>query len=348
MVVTHSAHDNDLKNQNSKTTDMKNLIALILLITITVSAQAQMPYNFTYKSETYTPLTNGIALSDTNAWDESIYAIPLGYKFQLGNRMVDTIFLNSFSLISQDTSTQVMDGLVFIDADLQDRGALDSSNSKSPISYEISGTKGDRICKIEIANAGFYAERDLYNTMDDYVNIQLWIYEADSKFEMRYGPSQITNPTDYFVSQTGPIVGYADYFNSDESSGIVYLLSGDYDSPTLDSFSFSISGYTLSSYPKEGTVYTFTPKKTLGIDRNKVLQDVQIYPTAVRDNLHINLGENTDAEYRIISATGQTTNLYGTMDNRSNMLDLSHLPSGMYILQLSSNGVGGAYRFTKI
>lgn len=327
---------------------MKNLIALIILIVATITTQAQMPYNFSYKKETYTPLTNGISLSDTNAWDEAIYTIPLGFKCQLGNKIVDTIYMNSFSVLSPDTSTQIMDGLVFVDADLQDRGAVDSSSSKSKVSYKIEGLKGNRICKIEIANAGFYDEREIYKTMNDSVNIQIWIYEDGSKVEMRYGPSQITHPADYFVSQLGPIVGYADYFNYNESNGIVYLLSGDYDSPILDSFSFSIAGYTLSSYPENGTVYSFTPKKTLGIERSNFLQDIQVYPTAAHYSLHVNLGEHAEAAYRIINATGQATNVYGRMDQRYNVIDVSTLPSSMYILQMNIENTVGVYRFSKL
>lgn len=327
---------------------MKNLIALIILIATALNTQAQMPYNFKYKKEAYVPLTNGISLNDTNIWDDESYAIPLGFTFKLGNKSLDTIYLHGTSILSSDTTLEVMDGLVFIDADLQDRGAVDTSVSKSSIKYVVTGAIGSRICKIEIANAGFSDEYDIYGTMDDSVNIQLWIYEAGGIVEMHYGPSQVTNPSDYFLSQAGPIVGYADFLDPNEQSGIVYLVSGDYDSPTLDSFSFSTMGFTLFSYPEDGTVYTFTPKQTLRTNKEHRLQNIKVYPSAVRNNLHIDLGDATAAEYRIISATGQTTNVYGSMKQRSNTIDVSHLPSGMYILQLSTNGSGEAYRFSKM
>lgn len=342
MIVTY--------NKTQKTTDMKNLIALIILIATTLTTQAQMPYDFKYKKEAYVPLTNGISLNDTNIWDDESYAIPLGFTFKLGNKTIDTVYLHGMSLLSSDTALEIMDGLVFIDADLEDRGAIDTSQSKSPIRYEITGTKGNQICKIEMANAGLHDERDIYNTMDDYINIQLWIYEAGGIVEMHYGPSQITYAADYFLSQTGPIVGYADYFDPNEQSGMVYLVSGDYDSPILDSFSFTTMGFTLYSYPDDGTVYTFTPKKKsgLGISKSDLLQNIQVYPTAVHNNLHVNLDEHTGAAYRIISATGQITNVYGSMNQRHSIIDVSNLSSGMYILQMNIDNEVGAYRFSKL
>lgn len=327
---------------------MKKILALTVLICAALLSKAQMPYDFSYKKEAYVPLTNAISLNDTNLWSDNSFAIPLGFKVQLGDKELDTVYLYGNSILSSDTTKEVMDGLVFIDAYLQDRGALDGTKSASPVRYEITGPKGNRICKIEIANAGFYDERDLYSTMDDSVNIQLWIYESGSIVEMRYGPSQISNPSDYFISQVGPIVGYADYFDPNDASGMVYLLSGDYDSPTLDSFSFTITGYTLSSYPADSTVYTFKPKKTLDVARSEVLKDVKIYPTAVQNMLYVNTGAQTGVQYSIINTAGQSMNINGEVSTTQRAIDVSSLPPGAYILRLRTNGVEGAYRFSRL
>lgn len=325
---------------------MKHTLAILILICVAISTQAQMPYNFTVKQNSYTPLNNAISLNKGEIWDDSIFTIPLDFPFTIGRKTVNTIYLKFDGVISADTSSTTMDGIVFIDADLQDRGGIDMKQSLSPVSYKTEGSGGNRICKIEVANAGFYDERDQFGTMDDYVNVQVWLYEQDSKLELHYGPSKISNPTYYFLNGVGPLVGFAKEFSYLESSGLVYTLAGNPDSPTLDSFSLSIAGYTLNDYPKHGTVYTFN-NKTLSVAKEAIVQQVLVYPTYVQNTLHVDFGQEINAQYRVVSTTGALADIYGEMDDRHSIVDVSSLSSGLYILQVNVGGVLNAYQFIK-
>lgn len=325
---------------------MKHTLAILILICVAISTPAQMPYNFTTKQNSYTPLNNAISLNKGEIWDEDAFTIPMDFPFTLGRRTVDTIYLKFDGIISADTSVTTLDGIVFIDADLQDRGAMDTTQSLSPVSYKTEGAVGNRICKIEVANAGFYDERDQFGTMDDYVNVQVWLYEQDSKLELHYGPSKISNPTKYFLNGAGPLVGFAKEFSYLESSGLVYTLAGDPDSPTLDSFSMSIAGYLLNDYPEDGTVYSFN-NKTLSVSKEAITQQVLVYPTYVQNALHVDFGQETNAIYRVVSTTGARVDIYGEMNGRHSAIDVSSLSSGLYILQVNVGGVYNAYRFVK-
>ncbi len=326
---------------------MKHTIALLIFIFAAMGTQAQMPYNFTVKQNTYTPLQGAINLNKGEIWDDFVYAIPLDFSFSVGRKRVNTVYLKFDGMISVDTGSSMMDGIVFNDADLLDRGAIDSVQSMSPVSYKIEGNTGNRICKIEIANAGFYDELEQNGTMDDFVYIQVWLYEQDSKVELHYGPSSVSNPSQYFLNGAGPLVGYANEFNVNESSGIVYTLAGDPKSPTLDSFSLTVSGYALGSYPEDKTVYTFM-NKTLSVTANVLAEQVLVYPTQVQNTLHIDFGKQTRATYRVVSTTGARVNIYGQAETRHSTIDVSTLSPGLYILQVAADGAAESYRFYKM
>lgn len=331
---------------------MKHLIAIATLILsiIVTQANAQMPYKVTVRQNTYQPLQNAISLNDTIIWDDEAFKVPLGFTYKLNGEEVDTLDLNFGNLLGTDTSTTIMNGFIFSDMDLADRGLIDGKESKSPIRYKVTGTAGNRICKIEFFNAGFYDEYDIYATMNDSVNFQLWLYEADSKMEIHYGTYQMTYPQNYYVFSNGPMVGYAKEFNYLETSGLIYTLSGSVNQPGIDSFTFTHGGKMLNAYPDNGTVFTFELKTgTTGVGSKQIeQQQVTVYPTNTRNTLHVDMGDIQDADYRIISTTGGSTAIYGHMDRAKGMIDVSSLPAGMYILQLHTGSSIGAYRFIKM
>ena len=243
-------------------------LTIAIIFTCLTQVQAQMPYDVSVKNEQYTPLDNAIPLSDTSIWDDPVYNIPLGFNYKIGDEELNSIYFKFENLISPDTGIEIINGFVCMDIDLIDRGAIDSNGSKSPIRYKVVGTPGNRICKIEVFNAGFYAEFEEYGTLDDSINVQFWLYENGHKFEVHYGSSKISNPTEYFNFGTGPLVGYADYFNTNNASGTIYALSGTTSNPYIDSITSNYIGGSLLSYPAENTVISFS-RKTLSVNNTQ-------------------------------------------------------------------------------
>lgn len=327
---------------------MKQIIttAILILTCIATQLNAQVPFELTTRRNMYQPLENAISLNDGELWDDPMYFIPLGFKYKLNGKEVDTIVFNSANVISTDTSTLIANGYVFTDLDLADRGSLESNGSLSEIRYKVTGTPGNRICKIEMHNAGIYDELDLYGTMDDSVNIQVWLYEAGSKFEVHFGSSQLSHTHNYFAFGTGPLVGYAEAFDYMTTSGVIYTLSGSAISPTIDSISFTHMGPLLLSMPDDGTVYSFAPKTT-SVGPQQLQQEVLVYPTRVSSTLFVDMGSNNTAGYRIIGTTGRT-HASGRFYGAANTVDVSALPPGMYILQVHTDQAKADYRFIKM
>ncbi len=326
---------------------MKNILTLLALILIvTTNATAQAPYTVSTKTDVYRPLENAISLNNGTVWDDAVYKIPLGFKYTMNGIENDVFYLQPESLISHDTTEEVINGIVCLGIDLIDRGA-DSNTSLSPVSYKVEGAPGNRICKIEITNAGFYDELSLYGTLNDYINVQFWLYEADSKFEIHFGSSRITHPTDYFYFGNGPLIGYAREFNYQESTGIIYSLRGAAANPVIDSISFGYFGGVLDSYPADSTVYVFN-NLTLSVSEYEVMSDVVVYPTQTQATLNINLGQPAKGVYRIVSMNGALIGKKGDINGKSKAINVSDLQPGLYMLQVNIGGMTKAFRFYKM
>lgn len=315
-------------------------------------AQAQLPYNFAPRTgQTYTALTGTTSINGTDIWDEESYSVPLpaGFDFKLGGVPISIFNLDlSMGGFFQDPTSTLLTGFTYGESDLVDRGFLDSLGSRSPISYAVSGTRPNRIFKVELANAGFYDEQDLYLTALDSVNLQIWLYETSSVVEMHYGPSQITHPTDYFYFGNGPLVGYFKEFDGN-ASGAIYTLTGDPLRPTLDSVDFvNTIVNTLDTWPANGTVYRFSPiASTTAVGSVAFLQDVKVYPTQVNSIINVTYTTTENAEYSITSLAGAMLKK-GNLTQGTNSLDVATLAPGTYVLRVCNATGQALFRFTKM
>ncbi|MEO6830677.1 MAG: T9SS type A sorting domain-containing protein [Chitinophagaceae bacterium] len=244
---------------------MKNLLLLLLSAVLCFKASAQFNYSFKDTVATYVPLTGSTSLNGSLIWDDENLVAPMPFTWKMDN----TISLNKFYLplsivaVLDDTSNYAdINGFVFGDMNIADRGLLNNVSSLSPISYATVGTAPNRIFKVELANAGFYDEYDMYNTMADSFNIQIWIYETSNIVELHYGPSSITYASDYFSFGSGPLVMYAKHVDGiTGNTGSFYYLKGSPASPTIDTADMiNPPSGALNSWPANGQVYRFTPK----------------------------------------------------------------------------------------
>lgn len=328
----------------------KFLFALTFIGTLfTQSAKAQLGYKLSVTTDTYTPLTGGTSVNGSTMWDEENYKVPLGFNFKLGSTTISDFSLVSGAFAATDTDAAVISGFFTCDGDLYDRGNSGGSSSMSPIRYTVSGTAGSRIFKMEVSNAGFFDEYDIYTTNNDFVNYQVWFYETSNIVELRYGPSNISHAADYFTLGSGPVVGFMK--NIDPSSGSVdmlYYLNGSASSPAIDSTGnlFSISG-GLASYPANGTVYRFTPPST-GVDIFvKELDGIKVMNTISTDYVRIANNSNAKTTYTLTAINGANVNLNGILQQGTNNIDMSALPAGVYVLQCKNTDGAMQQRIVK-
>ncbi|OSZ78675.1 hypothetical protein CAP35_10620 [Chitinophagaceae bacterium IBVUCB1] len=311
------------------------------------SVKAQMPYTLTVQNQAYAPLTGATSVNGTKPWtDTSNFSVPIGFNFKMGGKTITRLSLANMATFATDT-TGTISGFDFIGTSLIDRG-IKGTTSKSPIRYSTTGTAGSRIFKLELFNAGFYDEDATYNTLNDSVNLQVWLYEGTDVVELRYGTSKISNYSDYFFIG-GPLVGYSKNVKTESGDfEKIYLLKGNPTVPTIDSVSMppSMNIPHLSAYPANGTVYRFAPKTTTGIAGVLEADNIKVFPTLCTDKLMVVNKNQQEMQYQIISLSGSVL-AKGNIANGYNTLEVSNLPAGMYALTLMDNRGQATYKFAK-
>lgn len=328
------------------------LMAMAISITVCTSAYSQMPYNLYTSATTYMPLTSGTSLNGTHVWDSysDNYVADMRFVAKIDTAHFETGFLGSENFfVSDSADTSYLSGFYLEDADLIDRGTI-SGTSASPLRYEVDGTPGSRVFKLEIANAGFHGEYDNYGTQNDYINMQVWVYEGSNIVELHYGPSNISHPDEYFNFMGKPLIGMIDNV-SPNGDGVIYVLSGNPTAPGIDSMVLSggtpsYVGPTLNNFPPSGTVYRFVPKN-LSV-KDLAFNNMRVYPTSAQNEVMIDNPGNEKTNYNIVSISGSTTNIGGELGRGITQVDVSALPAGVYLIELQNASGRATKKFVKL
>jgi len=329
---------------------MKKLLFSAFAALSALSATAQFNYTFSKDTAAYAPLTSGTSLNGTTIWDDEYYMVPLGFTFEMDDSTTTDIGINEMNFFGTDTLGAMNAFLVFT-ADLQDKGADTSTMSHSPIRYQITGSAPNRIAKIEVANAGFFDEYDLYSTADDSVNFQVWFYETSNVVEMHFGPSYILHPEDYYYNDSAVVnMGYLKGIDMNGASiQNFYYLKGDTSNISIDSTNNLMASLNegLSAWPSNGTIYRFTPPTLSVKNAMAVLKQVSAYPTVAQQELFIENSSNELVNYTIISMNGAAIS-NGKVLNGKTTIDVGNLPAGSYMVQLSNGQIAKAVKFIKL
>ena len=323
------------------------LLLLFILTSFTIYAQNNYTYNFSTFNENYTNINNSTSLNNGMFWDDPDYTIPIGFDFEIAGKTISTLYLaEDISLGALVADSQFYNSnfsaLALSFSDLIDKGNEIQNTSASNISYAITGNVGNRIFKLEWNNAGFYDD----STLQDFINLQLWLYEDTNIIEYRYGSSSIENPEDSYEGLSGMFVAlFPSLDGSNEmldSEG--YMLSGNPSSPTL----ITITAGDLPDEPTSlngdiptGTVYRFTPNSNMSLDKNN-LKSFEIYPNPSEDFIAINT-EVKFLDYTIYNHLGKRV-ANGELKDK---IEIANLASGIYFLELSNGSSKEIEKFIK-
>ena len=323
---------------------MKNLPFFLIYLFCLTNITAQSVYNFETENIPYQDLTGSTSLNNGQVWDDPAYTIPIGFDFELGTFNFSTIYIVEWglggALSSSSTENGVLPIIVPIGQDIYSREDI-NGNSISPISYKLEGALGNQILKIEWRNIGFFDD----STEDDYMNIQLWLYEGSNIIEYHYGDNQINNPDESFEGETGPYVSLFTSYNmdTDQLEDNAYVMSGNPMNPTVLVYSQGgdAEGPILVGSIPNGTVYRFVPEQ-LSVNDNTDIQ-FSIYPNPTSSYITISTSI-IDFNVTVYNAIGQRINI---LELQNNKLDVSQFTDGIYFIKIENDYGGVIKKFIK-
>ncbi len=93
-------------------------------------------------------------------------------------------------------------------------------------------------------------------------------------------------------------------------------------------------------------MFEATINHILSVEDNEVSKSIKLYPNPVKDRLNLNMPSelSDDASYTINNILGQNV-MNGALEN--NQVNVNNLDTGIYFIQISSNGKRGVKRFIK-
>ncbi len=327
-----------------------SLLLLVSFLFFSTTSRAQFPYSLTTQTgQVYTPLSAGVSFNGGNLWEGfENYMVTMPFNFNYGSITTNN-FGFMFETIAASDTQNIISGFSLIYTGLIDRGAM-GSQSLSPIRYTTSGTAPNRIFKAEVFNAGFINEYFNYQTLNDSVDMQIWLYETSNALEYHFGPSQVTHPLDYFSANGYDLIGFYKNVNLNaDTLDNFYYLTGNPSSPAIDSNANNSTEPSdgLTTYPANGTVYKFTPKNT-GLDNVGIaLKGIEVYPTLAASTVYILNTAGNNISYDLLSITGAVVTSNITLANGKNTINISTLAPGMYIIKAVGPQGQGLYKFVK-
>lgn len=318
----------------------KSVLALTFLLAASNTVMAQ---DYTYSTFTapFQYLTNPDTLSsDIPDWDDDMFLIAPGFPVNVMGETYDSIAVETNgSLILYNAFSEIVDGndtlpvLMPFGEFLSNSGSVDLLYlvaGNSPIGYEVTGSAGSRIAKIEWRNAGFFNDPNDV----DFVNFQAWIYEGSGDIEFRYGSSQVS--TESYDGATGPTVGIGpiDPVSFDFLAG--YYLTGDSTAAALTNPYAMLTGT-----PTNGTVFRFANNSTTGVKESAALP-VTVFPNPATEAVTIRFEAEGSTTVAITDLTGHilTTVEVDANGAVSLSMDVSTLPPGMYLVAINGKSTG--------
>lgn len=325
---------------------MKKMLLSFVASSLFIAASAQEIVFSTYMTE-YAPLVNGTnAIGE--AWDDPTIAIPLGFDATFFGASTNTVYMSDDFLggmVALDIPVTLLDIAIATTADLTDPEYFDSGILSAPITYATTGTPGNRICKIQWENAGFYGEVS-GGTANNLINLQLWIYEVGA-IEVHHGPNSVKELE--VALADGWTCGLIDGLDINSEDPIVegaYLISGDPENPDFISTTDlnQLFFASLELIPSNGRVYRFGPDgaiNTLEMERD----ELRVWPLTANEVINFSAGTNGIAFYDVYDLSGKIVaqgNFAGTYT-----LPVSHLHTGIYLVNLRTGNNAHTFKVVK-
>jgi len=292
---------------------MKKTTTLILLLLVQLGLYGQVTnyYNFKASQKPYTQISSGTELHITGNGD--LYPFVIDNPFNLfGQTIGDTLLIGTWSggfMISY-TPAFAFSFDVFLADFIPQSGRVFSD-------WDTLAT--GPVLSFEWRN---FKLRNHPNS--DSVNFKINIHTNTEVVEYHYGPSFTTATAAFQYGGMGPGVYF--WLLTPDFSQYYYLnaVGGNPSNPVHSQTSLN---NVMTGVPPEGMLYRFEPYN-IGLNEKSIATS-SIYPNPATNSITINGMEKGNVA--IISITGEKV-YEGSFTNST--VDLSHLPSGIYIIKV--------------
>lgn len=321
---------------------MKTILLLSFFLIAGVSS-AQDAYTFSTFTDLYTEFSDGTSAVD-EGWIEPEFSIPIGFDFSEVNvtsNMLSSVDVGGTYSILNETQT---DGAVFGVFDFIVDGAILDGEQPSPITYKVEGTAGSQIFKLQLKDCAFLPEVvSSEPSTENRMSFQIWLYEGSNAVEIRFGPSEIPDPTLAFETGVAPLVIFAAGVVNSNAGTAEYgtFLEGDPQNPILGEIDPETFPPGFDAIPESGRVYRFEPNVMSVQEQNATAFDV--FPTLVENTLKVDGNFSGLQRYQVHDINGRR--LFSGVISPSSTINVGSLSKGVYLL--SFENFNGAQKFVK-
>lgn len=323
----------------------KAILSFLSAAVLSFGATSQtFPYEHTVLDGTYENLMDPSVVSTDPLWDDFDFTVELGFNFNLFGQTISyiTIADPGIQLYSEGKTITLVTPLY------GDVCNADTLNLVSTVGYITEGAPGNRIFKVEWKNVGFYAERNLFGTFNNRLNLQVWLYENGNVIEFRYGPYNLPNP-ELLNEFGGQTLFFAANIPMDGSqSGDLWNISGDVMAPNItwsELANVNPENFLPINLPVNGLIYRFAPAEVISVNET-ANAEFNLFPSVTSEAINVRFSQAGNHALVIRDISGREVMRQQTTGSQS-MFDVSSLPSGAYFVQTTLNGKLAVARFIK-
>ncbi|MCB0380883.1 MAG: T9SS type A sorting domain-containing protein [Flavobacteriales bacterium] len=307
---------------------MKYSILTLLVIFTYSSGSCQWPYTVISTTSPFNNLTSPISLNNNNVWTvDSTYTIPISnFNFEINGTPINSIQVVAARGISFNNNVFILNGYWTVVGGSNGSLLIDkgTSSSLSPINYELSGTPGNQIMKIEWLNAGFVS---WFNTdPSTFASYQIWLFENDKHIEIHYGP---TNTNQVLFPYQGVFVSFKCYGNYG-----VYICSNQ-SIPNSYWVDMTQPSYcALTGSPDAGRVFNISQNPLFtGINHTNILSNYTICPNPFKNNFVLKTKDLVNGHFQIFDIKGKEL-INEPIHEINTIINLSNFSSGIYFIKI--------------
>ncbi len=297
---------------------MKNILTTLILGLTFVSDSYSQVATFSQFNEPYQYLKNDTSKFENFKWGES-FSFDIKIPYQISFDSLKCNYLNiqahGYGTLATpfDPENAYLWLFPYISFNLIDRAwKLNLPNGISPISYKYETIGGERVLKVQWKNAGFQ-----YGSINDSLNMQIWLFENSQKVQYRYGPSYVANFDSISVLDTAQIGIEIET----DALDMYTMLSGTPSNHTLMHSEFA-KYYGL---PAPGTVYEF---RSL-LSSTNFIKHKDIFTYQIK-NKTLSVQLNDESKFSKLELVDLNGRLIKFSNNQS--IELNEVNAGVYIL----------------